>query len=314
MAKRDLSRNLPAKKYSHSNPTELRLSFEFSGNSTQFIDIAKAVSAINRKFLSQQAYYYVSKVELYNDEDAFVDIHTVPDNWVTKNAYKRARALFEKQNAMLDPGVSGIASAPYYDFKVFMSERHRTTGSAEPNLYDINSAAAPFAADEWVYSQLVSADDDGDATQEADNFYLHLLGGHTGSAANWTSVGIIKSYAESRTTVAAGGTESMIDSADPLMNLFDSSSEEQINDIITRLTADNDLPPYDRDVYVGENIDMAHQARLVTTATLGRTDTAPGFCAPFGLICVDPQNTATSYRIVVTLAPGTYHGVYAERV
>ena len=127
-------------------------------------------------------------------------------------------------------------------------------------------------------------------------------------------MGVIKSYAESRTTVAVGGTESRIDSADPLMNLFDSSSEEQINDIITRLTADNDLPPYDRDVYIGENVDMAHQARLVTTTTLGRTDTAPGFCAPFGLICVDPQNTATAYRIVVTLASGTYHGCYAERV
>lgn len=314
MAKRDLSRNLPAKKYKHTSPTELRLSFEFSGNSTQFIDIAKALSAINRKFVSQQAYFYVSKVELYNNEDAFVDLHTVPDNWVTMNAYRRARALFEKQNAMLDPTISGIASAPYYDFKVYMSDRHRTTGSADPNMYDINSAASPLAADEWVYSQLVSADDDGDATQEADNFYLHILGGHSGSSANWTSVGVIKSYAESRTTVAVGGTESRIDSADPLMNLFDSSSEEQINDIITRLTADNDLPPYDRDVYIGENVDMAHQARLVTTTTLGRTDTAPGFCAPFGLICVDPQNTATAYRIVVTLASGTYHGCYAERV
>lgn len=315
MANRDLSRNLPAKKYSHSNPTELRLSFEFSGNTTKFIDIARALSAINRKFFSQQAYYYVSKVELYNNEDAFVDIHTLPDTWVTKNAYRRGRAMFEKMNELLDPAVSQIASAQYYDFKVYMSDRHRTTGSAEVNTYDINSAPNPEGVDEWAYSQLISADDDGDATQQADNFYLHMLGGHAGTHANWNSVGLVKSYGESRSTVSQfGPNETAVDLTDPLMNLFDNSSEEQINDIATRLQLDNDETPYDSDVYVGENLGMAQQARLVTTTTLGRTDSAPGFCAPMGLICVDPQSTATAYRIVLTLAPGTYHGVYAERV
>lgn len=314
MAKRNLDRNLPAKKYTHSNPTELRFSFEFSGNATRFIDIARAMSAINRKFVSQQAYFYVSKVELYNNEDAFVDIHTLPDTWVTRNAVKRGRAMFEKMNELLDPDVSGIASAPYYDFKVYMSDRHRSTGSADPVLYDINSLPSPVGPDEWVYSQLVSADDDGDATQQADNFSLHVLGDHNGTPANWISVGLIKSYGESRSTVSFGAQDSVIDITDPIMNLFDNSSEEQINDIATRLTFDNDLPPYDQDVYVGTDIGMAQQARLVTTSTLGRVATAPGFCAPMGLICVDPQDTATAYRIVITLAPGTYHGCYAERV
>ena len=231
MAKRNLDRNLPAKKYTHSNPTELRLSFEFEGNSTQFIDIAMAMSAINRKFVSQQAYFYVSKVELYNDEDAFVDIHTLPDTWVTRNAVKRGRAMFEKMNGLLDPSTSGIASAPYHDYKVYMSDRHRTTGSANPSLYDINSASVPTGPDEWVYTRLISADDDGDATQEADDFYLHVLGDHNGSSGNWNSIGLIKSYGESRTTVSNGGTDGAVISSDPLMNLFDNSSEEQINDI-----------------------------------------------------------------------------------
>ena len=325
MAKRNLDRNLPAKKYTHSNPTELRLSFEFSGNSTQFIDIARAMSAINRKFVSQQAYFYVSKVELYNDENAFVDIHTLPDTWVTRNAVKRGRAMFEKMNGLLDPAASGIAAAPYYDFKVYMSDRHRSTGSADPVLYDINSAPEVVAPDEWRYSQLISADSDGDGTadlstgavtltQEADNFYLHVLGDHNGSPSNWTSVGLIKSYGESRSTVSSGASEVALDNTDPLMNLFDNSSEEQINDVATRLQLDNDGPPYDLDVYVGEAIGMAQQARLVTTAQLGRVATAPGFCAPMGLICVDPQETATAFRVVITLAPGTYHGCYAERV
>lgn len=164
---------------------------------------------------------------------------------------------------------------------------------------------------------MISADDDGDATQQADNFTLHMLGDHNGTSDNWNSVGIIKSYQDTRSTVNPGNIDINVDlvSSDPIMNLFDYSHEEQINDIVDRLVSDNDVPPYDRDLYVGGDlVHMSQQARLVTTATLGRTDSAPGFCAPLGLICVDPQNTATAYRIVVTLAPGTYHGVYAERV
>ena len=320
MAKRDLDRNLPAKKYTHSNPTELKLSFEFSGGSTEYIDLARAMSAINRKFVSQQAYFYVSKIELFNNSDSFVDIHTLPDTWVTRNAHKRGRAMLEKLNGLLDPAVTGLASAPYYDFKVFMNDQHRQLGSADPVLYDINAdASSGFVAqipDEWRYTQLVSADDDGDATQQADNFYLHMVGDHAGTSNNWASVGLIKSYGDSRSTVASGASEADFDITDPLLNLMDNSSEEQLNDVANRLIFDNDTPPYSRDVYVGETEEgMVNQCRLVTTTTLGRVATAPGFCAPLGLICVDSRNAANdAYRILITLAPGTYHCCYAERV
>ena len=321
MAQRNLDRNLPAKKYTHGNPTELKLAFEFSCGSTEYIDIARAMSAINRKFVSQQAYFYVSKIELYNNSDSFVDIHTLPDTWVTRNAHKRGRAMFEKLNGLLDPAVTGLAAAPYYDFKVFMNNAHRQQGtSADPVLYDINATASSgFVAqvpDEWRYSQLVSADDDGDATQQADNFYLHMVGGHAGTSDNWASIGLIKSYGDSRSTVSSGASEADFDITDPLLNLFDNSSEEQINDVATRLIFDNDTPPYSRDVYVGETGEgMVNQCRLVTTSTLGRVVSAPGFCAPLELICVDSRNVADdAYRIVITLAPGTYHGCYAERV
>ena len=65
---------------------------------------------------------------------------------------------------------------------------------------------------------------------------------------------------------------------------------------------------------VGDSVfGMCQVARLVTTVTNGRTTKASGFCVPFGLLCVDPQDTSTSFRLVLNLAPGTYHGVYAER-
>ena len=320
--------NLPAKKYKKSNPTQIRLSFEGSGEGTEFIDIGRALSAINRKFYRQGVYYYVNSVEVYNNETGVIDIHTLPDTWVTKNAWNRGFQLFQKMNAMVDPPISGIGRPKYHDFKVYMSNRHRTSGTLPPALHAINDNYITVNSDEWKYSEFVSADSDGDVTpgmqneviQEADNFYVHMLGGHVGNQDNWQSVGLIKSYADSRRSVTGQATPETsiegttnVDLADPLLNVFDFSTEEQMNDIVENLLVDNNQPPYASLQYVGESESMQHVARIGTEVGVGRVGRAAGFCAPFGLICIDPHGVQTAYRIVLNLAPGTYHGVYAER-
>lgn len=306
--------NYPAKKYKKGTAAQLRLSFEFTGNTTQYIDIARALSIINRKMYRQGCYYYVNKVELYNNEDAFVDIHTIPDTWMTRAAYRRAKGVWDNMNQVAMQR-SGDIAGKYYDFKVFMSDRHRSTGSANPALHDINSAAVGLTPDDWDYSNFVTADDDQDGNANADEFVMHMIGAHNGNPDNWVSVGVIKSYQDTRARV---NVQPILDgdiNTDPLLHLFDYSSEEQLNDIIDNLSSENDEPPYNADVMVGE-LPQHHQhvGRLVTTATLGRKDAISGFCAPLGLIMVDPQSTASAYRIVIELAEGTYGGTYAERM
>ena len=309
--------NLPAKKYSKTSPTVTRLSFEFDGGSTQFIDIAKSLSIINRKFYRQGVYYYVNSVEVYNNETGVVDLHTLPDNWITKNAWNRGFKLFQKMNRMVDDVSSGFRPK-YHDFKVYMSPLHYQTGSASPRLYDINAGTSgALNPDDWIYSQFVSADDDGDAIQDADEFFVHMIGPHNGNSDNWNSVGLIRSYQDSRATVQITDpqdTPTTPGHEDPLINVFDMSSEEQMNDIINRLDNDNDNTPYDVDHYIGRDSDhMQHVARIGTEIGVGRVGRASGFCAPFGIICVDPHGVATPFRVVLNLAVGTYHGVYAER-
>ena len=307
--------NLPAKKYTKSSPTVTRLSFEFDGGGTQYIDIGLALSTINRKFYRAGLYYYINSVEIYNNEAGVVDLHTLPDTWVTKNSHARGLKLFSKMNALVD-GVSTIGRPKYHDFKVFMDTRHASQGaSALPATYDINGGYYLRTPDDWDYSRFVSADDDQDGTANADQFKVHMIGDHQGSSSNWTSVGLIKSYSESRITVPAEDPQSaQISSADPLINLFDFSSEEQMNEIVDILNYDNDNAPYDYNNYVGVgNASMQHVARIGTEQGINRIGRAAGFCAPFGLICVDPIGVSTAFRVVLNLAVGTYHGVYAER-
>jgi len=310
--------NMPSKANKKKNPTITRLSFECpAGGATQFIDIGLALSAVNRKFFRAGLYYYVNSIEVYNDEQGVVDLLTAPDNWVTRNAHSRGEAMFDKMNEMVEYPISSMGLPKYHDFKVYLSDLHRTTGSLSPSLHGVNAAAAIHAPDEWLYSQYISADDDGDPVQQADNFYCHLIGPHNGTPTNWVSVGLIKSYAETRQfpQVEEPNVNAAELAADPLTNLFDFSSEEQLNDIMTALAETNDATPYNADYYTGESTSaMQHVARIGTEVGLGRVGRASGFCVPYGLICIDPHTgTDSSFRVVINLAVGNYKGVYAER-
>lgn len=313
--------NYPAKKYKKGTPAVTRLSFEFTGNGTQYIDIAKALSIINRRLYRQGCYYYVNSIEYFDAQNNLCDIHVVPDTWVTRMAHRRGKAIYDDMNQRV-LSHAGTIVPKYHDFKVYVNAQHVANGSADPALHTINSGFTTYAADDWEYSKMVSADDDGDATQQADDFVLHMLGPHNGSADNWTSVGLIKSYAETRAEPNAQqpllNTANLI--VDPLLNVSDYSSEEQVNDVLTNLADDNDAVPYDANQYPGEVANsLQHVARLSTAEGGGsRVSIGSGFCAPMGLVVVDPDNDNlpgnNAYRIVLNLAVGTYSGVYAERI
>jgi hypothetical protein len=258
----------------------------------------------------------VNSIEYYDNANEFMDIHVIPDTWITRAAYRRAKGIFDGMNEFALRN-SGDIYPKYHDFKVYMSNLHRNTGTTAPSLYAVNQVPTVINSDDWEYSQFVSADDDQDGINNADNFYGHMVGANAGSPDNWGSIGLILSYGDTR--ARANQSNPVVDagySTDPLANLMDFSSEEQLNDIITRLDDDNDEPPYDNDVYVGQGNHMNHVARLVTTAATGRVAIGAGFCAPLGLIAVDPPDgyAGGDFRIVLNLAVGTYHGVYAEQM
>lgn len=316
--------NYPAKKYSKGAPAQVRLCYELAADdSVKFIDIAQSLSIINRRLYRQGCYYYINSVEFYNNEDKYLDVLTIPDTWGFKSAYRRALGIYNEmqEKALRNVNLMSVIGK-YHDFKVYMSDAHRSTGNTKPSLYGINAVTPPahtanvFNASDWDYSQFVSANE---AATTADHFYAHVLGPTNPSASSnaLISLGIIDSYMQTRPEpqVDNPALNANIDD-DPLLRLNDASSKDQVEAIMNLAESENDEPPYELTNMVGQEADsMQHSARLLTTITGGRKDMASGFCAPLGLLCLMPETgTATASRIVLNLAVGTYSGTYAERI
>lgn len=316
--------NFPAKKYKHTNPTELRLCFEVDGSTTDYayIDLAQCLSIVNRKHFRQHAYFYVQKVSLYDNETNFVDLAVAPDTYVTRNAVVRGKAIWDDMNERVAGKVGGFIPK-FHDYKVKLESRQTSADNLLPHGYAIESSAGSLQlpAGEWVYSHYVSADSDRDSSADPEEFTAHIMGDDTTD-----SRGLIKSYSLTRrlpqeeNPVVPSGIET-----DDFLNIIDYSDEEQVNEIIDNLDLHNDDHPYSQTEYIGTADitvpsfgvfarQLSHVGRLATVTNTSSVATIGGFCAPFGLIALDLSGITTTARIVIEMAPGTYHGVYAERV
>jgi hypothetical protein len=166
------------------------------------------------------------------------------------------------------------------------------------------------ATGEWSYSAVVSPD----GTTSTDSYFLHMLGDHIASGSNYSSVGLVKSYAETRATVDTNNPNTAsVNTDDPLLNLFDDGT--QVDEIADNLQTIGEDTPYDRDTYPGETGNMP-QPLVVQQTTLGvdGRSSVGGFSALCGLIEIETTSPVANdvYSVLVELAPGKYRGIAAE--
>ena len=277
---------------------------------SHFIDLARDLSACNRRLMRQGRRYFIKRITVVSKNtqnlNNRISFSTVPESWVTQMAWKRGFEVFKEMNkrAMVNVAGSDI-SGTWADFKVYMSTDHRNGTKLNP-LDNGGNAVLPG---EWIYSRFISPD----GTTSSDEFDGVLLGDHVGSAGTRISVGLVKSYGESRATVSFGdpavpGTLS----DDPLINVFDYGTE--IDEVLNRLESDNDTPPYDQVNYPGSNGNMPKPLVVQDTTLVDGKSTVGGFSAFCGLIEI--ESTADEkddiYSILVELAPGSYRGIKAD--
>ena len=87
------------------------------------------------------------------------------------------------------------------------------------------------------------------------------------------------------------------------------------------MDTDGDEPPYDHNIMTGANSSEETVSKAIVRTGLGGAALAraPGFCAPLGLLQVNVSDfqAASSVglvELIIKMVPGTYNGVYAERI
>jgi len=202
--------------------------------------------------------------------------------------------------------LSGDIAGTWSDFKIFLSSD--MAAATLPSPLD-NGGNAIAAALNWDVSTFVTPD--GTATD--DEFFGTLLGDHVGAAGARTSVGLIRSYGESRATVQL--TDPAVPStasSDPLVNLFDYGTT--IDDVIDNLEDENDAPPYSQVAYPGGAVSqpkpiVAQDATIVDgRATMGGFNALMGHLE-FEITSALPNDV---YSVLIELAPGKYRGIKAD--
>lgn len=311
MSKR--SKRVPAHRY-------LRYLLEHTGTGedSHYLDIAKDLSRTNRRMYSQGKVYRVKSVTVHSSsQTTFVKFATVPDTWVSRNAWKRGKSAYDEMNRRALEH-SGRKLPRYHDFKVLMSAD--MLGDADQGT-PVDSGDNAVLNGEWLYSEFESPD----GTTSSDNFYAYFMGDHSGSAGSRTAIGLIQSYGESRSTVSSQTPAGDSDGDDdPLSNLFDSGT--QTDEILDDLLNDNNAAPYagvgnssttgDKYPGAGDNLPKPWVVREVSLDqdANGAFAIARGFDAICGLVEVEttsPQD-GDIIEILVELEAGDYKGVSAE--
>jgi len=301
--------------------------FNLAGNTAvSYVDVAECLSQINRKLFSQQHCFMIKSItavipsiSLSNADSFEVQISTASDTWSVHNAWTKSKALHnEMQDLVLldNPSIAGKWS----DFKVYLDDAHLSTGNLEPR----DSNLVPVQPGEWNYSQFVLPQHDVDPiTGEpmvADQTFGHLLGDDIGAPGSYTSVGLIKAYAQSRATVQPTAPNVPAGFVDSFFNLLtDSGSQEP--ELATVIEAENDEPPYQPSNYPGgaSNANDGFIAiRKLLTVHEPNLDTG-AFHAQCGLIRIDVDSflagaaatVCPSIGLLIELETGSYKGINA---
>ncbi len=277
-------------------------------NAVQYIDVFRDLSALNRKLIRQGRVAYITDVGYTvtgasSGASGFLTIETLPNDWVTNNAWKKGQAhwLAQQRNSRKLIGQSGKPT--WEDFKCYYDASHRTgTTLAVPSL----------SYGEWANSKFVY--DDGTLREP----FIHVQGNDVGT----TDVGLVLNYQESRATVQPTDPDLPAEYNDNLYALMAEDENEVAAEVAQNMEDENDEPPYDQNDYPGNNTNIAtgHAAYLVASPMTPTVTTAPVFCAPLGLLRLQhvgiAQNdgstvTAPAGRLTFRIAYGNYKGLAA---
>lgn len=292
---------------------------------SETLDLSQCASLLNRRFYRQGLNWAVAGFKVLSPGGALgqLRIQSLPNTWVTSNAWEKAfRAWNKQQMEAVDDAGADSAVARFRDFKIHADVTHVSAGFAGNLLPQDGSLPVPqpYVAGEWEASQIVlpMSETDGTALIAPGERFLHMVGLNVNGAI---SRGIIEGYADSRAYPQSPDPVSpAIDSSQNwLARMFDDGND--IGDVLENATDRNDNLPYPQVDYPGGTTQAPsltnHDLVGISGTTIGGTSRGKGGNFPCGLIRFDwavDASASTSYGLVIQidLVPGNHRGYLAE--
>lgn len=324
MAKRK-SRKSKRSKMANKNPAQLDLLYTWTpttddaglaGSKRQYIDVARDLSMVNRRFYEQNRNYvirgvtYVIPTNAATGTVATFGVSAAANTWVVQNAHVKGEALWHQMRQLVledNPSIAGR----WDGFRVQLDSQMLGANTLRPKNGD---ASADVMLGEWDYSTYVMPQHNVDmGTGEplpAEELQPVLIGGDTA-----TKRSLVKAYEESRATVQP--IDPSVPAGMPLsfFNLLtDSGSQEP--ELALVIQDDNDEPPYNQANYPQGDGNNSKPIALDTMAVTREQPVAKidSFIAPCGLIqvysdqVVNSNDEAQAVAFILHVAPGDYKG------
>jgi hypothetical protein len=309
----------------NKNPAQLDLFYSWTpstsdvgqaGSKRQYIDVARDLSAVNRRFYEQNRNYVVRGITYVMNTNAAAGtvatfgVSTAANTWVVQNAHVKGEALWNQMRQLVledNPSIAGR----WDGFRLQLDAGMAGANTLVPKNGD---GTADVALGEWDYSTYVMPQHTVDiGTGEplpAEELQPILIGADT-----TTKRSLVKAYEESRATVQPIDPSVPAGMPASFFNLLtDSGSQEP--ELALVIQDDNDEPPYDQANYPqgdGNNV------RPIAVDTMAVTREQPvakigSFIAPCGLVQVysdavyNTNDEAQPVGFILHVAPGDYKG------
>ena len=294
-----------------------------SSEDAHYIDLAKDLSAMNRRLYRQGMLYHIANITAHDSQgSARILFSTAPNTWAVHSAWKACFEAWKSQRAQALEMSNGLSSPKWSDFKVYINREHVFDADWPKPIEDEEGA---IVLGEWNYADLSFTKDGA----QYDNHAIGLMGAH--QIGSNTDV-------DSATAPEDSGYDGYVSAMEALQEVRrfpvdDADDGNIVNsvlmgmgmapggavlDVLTELESENDLPPYSSEFVGGadnpSNDTGAFPAReLHIASTYSPTAQVGGFPVPCGLLQIETTSGSNNtIGILIEIAPGPYKGVMAE--
>ncbi|AXH78891.1 MAG: hypothetical protein [Circular genetic element sp.] len=326
-------------------PAVMEIQFNLPAG-TAFLDINQVLSLVNRKFLRQGMQVPVQSMEVQFEPNpgqtsatGTVTIRKLPTTWILANSWLKG---FKNWRRMIEEATDESPSLiqTFSDYKIFADDDHHVLGFGA-NI--MPTSPLPFKG-EWEHSTYEIPVSNADPTLPAGNSITRDI---VATGPNYTgvspatgnfAVSLIEGYAAGRALPNVVDPNMPLDAVDAAGSAAQNWAQALFNDgtsqdaeVISDIETQNNTAPYpfengpipgfpgtdytDTMYPNGANQTPGlafHDKLLITTTTIGGSDTAIGGVFPCGLVRFDTAIENGTATLILRLVPGEHRGYMQE--